>query len=119
MTDSIDTQKTVSARPITWNIWALAAVLPLLFGILIWQLWGLNPERYCTIVKSTGQPAGAYCYELLMEGLRIKGWTIWLLIGTVAAFVLVALAAAVKAVVGIAGPGGLSLNISQEKNDDA
>lgn len=111
-----DPKKQVSARPITWTIWALAGVLPVLFGILIWQLWGLNPERYCTIVASTGEPPGADCYNLLMEGLKIKGWTIWLLIGMMATFVLVVLVAAVKAVVSIAGPAGVGLNISSNKD---
>lgn len=110
-------QTQVSARPITWTIWALAAVLPLLFGILIWQLWGLNPERYCSIVTQTGEPVGAHCFQLLMEGLKIKGWTIWLLIGMMATFVLVVLVAAVKAVVSVVGPAGLSLNINGGPND--
>lgn len=114
---SDEAHKSVSARPITWTIWALAAVLPILFGILIWQLWGLNPDRYCSIVKSTGVPAGAYCYDLLMEGLKIKGYTIWGLIAMMAIFVLVVLVAAVKAVVSVVGPGGLGLNIGGR--DDA
>lgn len=112
-----DPKKQVSARPVTWTIWALAAVLPALFAILIWQLWGLNPERYCMIVNQTGEPIGADCYNLLMEGLKIKGWTIWLLIGMMATFVLVVLVAAVRAVVSIVGPAGLGLNIGAHKDD--
>jgi small-conductance mechanosensitive channel len=116
-----DPQTQVSARPITWTIWALAAVLPLLFGILIWQLIGLNPERYCQIVKTTGEPTGADCFNLLMEGLKIKGYTIWGIIAMMALFVLIVLVAAVKAVVSVAGPGGLQLNINSkdDTNDPA
>lgn len=104
-------------KHIGWNLIALAAVLPLLFVVLIWQLHGLDPETYCGIVKQQGVPAGADCFNLLMEGLKIKGWVIWLLIGTIASFVLIVLVAAVKAFVSITGPGGLNLNINAK--DDA
>lgn len=117
MSDEINPKTQVSARPITWTIWALAAVLPILFIITIWQLASLNPERYCELVKQTGVPAGADCFHLLMEGLRIKGWTIWLLIGMMALFVLIVLIAAVKAVVSLTGPGGYGLNIGSNKDD--
>lgn len=110
-----DPQTQVSARPITWTIWALAAVLPLLFGILVWQLASLNPEHYCQLVKQTGEPQGADCFHLLMEGLKIKGWTIWLIIGMMALFVLVVLVAAVKGFVSVVGPGGVSLNINSSR----
>lgn len=96
-------------KHIKWNLIALAAVLPLLFAILIWQLWGLDPETYCHLAGNSD-----LCFQLLMEGLKIKGWTIWLLIGTIAAFVLIVLVAAVKALVSITGPGGLSLNINSK-----
>jgi hypothetical protein len=99
-------------KHITWNLIALAMVLPLLFAILIWQLYGLDPETYCGIVKQQGVPAGEHCYQLLLQGLKIKGWTIWLLIGTIASFVLIVLVAAVKALVSITGPNGMSLNIN-------
>lgn len=105
-------------RPIRWTIWALAMVLPALFGILIWQLWGLSPDRYCKIVTQTGEPIGSHCFQLLMEGLKIKGWTIWLLIGMMASFVLIVLTAAVKAVVGITGPGGVGLSITGNGQED-
>jgi hypothetical protein len=111
-----DPKTTVSARPITWTIWALAAVLPVLFAIVIWQLMGLNPELYCRMVQHEGVPPGDHCFKLLMEGLKIKGWTIWLLIGMMALFVLIVLVAAVKAVVSVAGPGGFNLNIGANKD---
>lgn len=112
MTDPISPTTQVSARPVTWNIWALAAVLPLLFGILVWQLVTLNPERYCKLVGATGDPAGKFCYDLLTQGLAIKGMTIYLLIGTIACFVVIVLVAAVKAVISLSGPLGWGANIN-------
>lgn len=99
---------------ITWNLIALGAVLPILFGLLIWQLLGLDPQAYCNIVKQQGVPPGDHCFKLLLEGLHIKGWTIWLLIGTICAFILIVLVAAVKALVTITGPDGLGLTINSK-----
>ncbi|WP_156930380.1 hypothetical protein [Sphingomonas jaspsi] len=104
-------------KGISWNIWALASVLPLLFGIIIWQLMGLDPESACKLVQAQGQPPGKFCFDLITQQNHIKGWTIWLLIGTVASFVLIVLVAAVKAVVSLVGPGGLSLNVNSGNKD--
>jgi hypothetical protein len=99
-------------KHISWNLIALAAVLPLLFIVLVWQLHGLDPETYCSIVKQQGVPPGEHCYQLLMQGLKIKGWTIWLLIGTICLFVVIVLVAAVKALVSLTAPGGWGLNVN-------
>jgi hypothetical protein len=112
-----DPKRQVSARPVTWTIWAIAAVLPLLFALLAWQLYSLNPERYCAIVKVTGEPSGSDCYNLLRDGLRIKGYTIWGLVGGIVVFTLVLLVATVKAVVSVVGPAGLQLNIGAKSED--
>lgn len=105
-------QVTNAARGVSWNIIALAAVLPLLFGLLIWQLADLDPITACKLVGSQGVPPGNHCFELLKQAFGIKGNTIYMLVGTIAIFIIVLVVAAVKAVVGLAGPGGLSLNVS-------
>lgn len=101
-------------KSITWNLIALGSVLPILFAILIWQLIGLDPKSYCDIVQKQGVPPGDHCFKLLLEGLHIKGWTIWLLIGTICAFILIVLVAAVKALVTINGPNGLGVTIDSK-----
>ena len=106
-------------RTISWNIIALALVLPVLFGIIIWQLYGLDPKAYCDIVQNQGVPPGDHCFQLLKDGLRIKGWTIWLLIGTVALFVIIVLVAAVKVFFSLSGPGGWNLDINAKDGPDA
>lgn len=116
--ETTDPTKQVSARPVTWNIWALAAVLPLLFVLLFWQLYGLNPERYCAIVKQQGVPAGKFCFDLLTQGLQIKGMVIYLLVGTIAGFVTIALIAAVRAAVSLAGPLGWGFNMTSGEDKD-
>lgn len=103
---------TDTARPLKWTLYALALVLPLAFAVLIWQLWGLNGDYLCKIVAKAGNPPSAYCFNLLTQALNIKGWVIWLLIGTIASFILIVLVAATKTLVGIVGPGGLALNIN-------
>lgn len=118
-TTPVDPTKQVSARPITWNIWALAGVLPLLFGLLIWQLNVLNPERYCAIVKDHGDPQGKFCFDLLTQGLSIRGMVIYLLVGTIAGFVTIVLIAAVKAAVNLAGPMGWGFNMKTDEDKDA
>lgn len=92
-------------------LYALAITLPLLFAVIIWQLILLDPVGYCNIVKSQGIPPGDHCFKLLMEGLKIKGWVIWLLIGMMASFILIVLISLVKGMVSIVGPGGLGLKI--------
>ena len=94
-----------------WSMACLSIVVVPLFAILIWQLLALDPERYCHIVSGTGVPPGDNCFKLLMEGLHIKGWVIWGLLATLAAFVLTILVALVKAKVNVTGPGGTQINI--------
>lgn len=103
-----------SLGKIKWRWWAalcLALVTIPMFAVLVWQLIGLDPERYCQLAKSDGVPPGDHCFKLLMEGLKIKGWTIWMLIGGLVAFVLMLLSAIVKTVVAITGPNGMGINI--------
>lgn len=114
-----DPAKQVSARPVTWTIWGLAATLPILFGLLVMQLVALTPERYCGIVKGTGVPAGDFCFQLLMRGLEIRGYAIYYLIATIAVSFVIVLVAAVGAVVKLVGPNGWGADIgAMPRSDD-
>lgn len=93
-----------------WVGTALSLILIPLFAIVIWQLASLNPELYCNIVKAQGVPPGQHCFELLKEGLKIKGWVIWLLIGTLAGFVYLAMSYLTKTYINVqAGPTGVGV----------
>jgi hypothetical protein len=94
-----------------WSMACLSIVVIPLFAILIWQLIALDPERYCKLVQQNGIPPGNNCYNLLTQGLHIKGWVIWGLLATLAAFVLTVLVALVKAKINVVGPAGTQVSI--------
>lgn len=95
---------------------AVSLVVIPLFAILCWQLWELDPEKYCLLVKTQGAPPGADCFNLLKEGLRIKGITIWGSLATLAAFVLVLLVYLAKTVISIVGPGNVQIKVGQRED---
>lgn len=113
----IDVKSTT--RGISWNIIAMAMVLPLLFGILVWQLWGLTPQNYCSILQKEGVPPGQHCFDAIMELLKIKGITIWSIVALMGLFVIVSLVAAVKAVVSLVGPGNIKLDLKTQEPPSA
>lgn len=100
-----------------WSMACLSIVVIPLFGILIWQLLALDPERYCRLVSQQGIPPGNNCYNLLTQGLHIKGWVIWGLLATLAAFVLTIVVALVKTKINVIGPGGVKVQIGATAGD--
>lgn len=113
-------QVTNAARGVSWNIIALVLVLPVLFALLIWQLWGLDPEPLCRLVQnSPGDPPGSSCFDIIKQVLSIKGWAIYGLLGTIALFTVICIVAAVKAVMSLVGPGNLKIDLRTEGNKDA
>lgn len=107
-------------KPLTLTQWAMIAVslfvVPL-FAIVVWQLALLDPGTACAVVKAQGIPPGNHCFMLWTQAFHIKGWVIWGLIATLAAFILVLLSSLVKTAVSIIGPGGVQLNINNKKQD--
>lgn len=95
-----------------WVRGVLMAGFILVFGILVWQLWGLNPKSYCaTIMEEAGRGVGRgqlahYYVGCVIKLLDTKTIVLGGCLGIIGVFVIAHVIRDTKVFASINAPGG-------------
>lgn len=95
-----------------WMTFLFIIAFVLISGLLIWQLMGTDPARWCGLAEVTSPENTNACLAVLQGLITVKDHTIIGLLAilgtTVLSLVVVALGVTLKA----SGPGGTNVDIS-------
>lgn len=105
--------------------WTVAAII---FGgfamglILVWQLWGLTPGRWCVVAINAAKmtnmrPTAEDCTTIILRLLDLKDHAIVGLLGVIGLSFLVMVVTLFKAKISFSGPGGVGGSVGGGEMD--
>ena len=102
---------------IRWNIIAAMAGGPIITGVLIWQLWGLTPGRYCTMILGATKRdshAADFYVGCIVKLLEIKDHVLIVLLAIIGISFVSVVIVAIKGKVSATGPGGIGITVGDD-----
>lgn len=98
----------------SFSKWLYFGILLSSLGILIWQLSGLDPAKYCSISKIVDPTSFSSCVQLLIKIADIKGFVAYGLIGVMFALTLVLGVREFKIHADVKGPADTGVSLGND-----
>jgi hypothetical protein len=105
-------------KSVLWTVYTFLALCAFNMGMLIWQLWGMTPNKWCFVAKAGSPTDPASCFNTLARLLDIKDHIVIGLLGTMAIIMISLAVVVLKVFVKVDAPGGISVNVGQGTNTD-
>lgn len=102
-----------------WVIIAFALCGLIVAAFAGWQLWETTPARWCAIAQAGTPESTTACLSVLLKILEIKGNAVMILLGILGMTVIGVSAAALNLNVKASAPGGASVDLGHNSNNES
>lgn len=111
----------VESRATNWVRGVLMVGFVAVFGVLIWQLWNLDPVTYCSSVfnaaaKSGNEGAAEFYVGCVIKLIGTKNIVVGGCLAIIGVFVIAHVIRDTKVIASISAPGGLGASFGTAEN---